>query len=97
MSRYSFQSGWREIIVGWDNPLMTFFVQVWDETEDEDAPVLWVGAKPGEVRSVEALSECVRPYGEIPDAILNRLRFDFVAREPLTDWQRKMRGSVVKS
>jgi hypothetical protein len=97
MSRYSFQAGGREIIVGWDNPLVTFFVQVWDEAGDEDAPVLWVGAKPGEVRSVEALSECVRPFGEIPDAILTGLRADFAAQKPLTDWQRKMRLSVVKS
>lgn len=97
MSRYSFQVDGREIIVGWDKPLMTFFVQVWVDAEDEDAPVFWVGAKPEEVASVEALSECVRPYGEIPDGILTGLRADFAAREPLTDWQRKMRGSVVKS
>lgn len=97
MSRYSFQAGGREIIVGWDNPLLTFFVQVWDEAEDEDAPVLWVGAKPGEVCSVEALSECVRPFGEIPEVILTGLRADSAAREPLTDWQRKMQSSVVKS
>ena len=76
---------------------MTFFVQVWGETEDEDAPVFWVGAKLEEVRSVEALCECVRPYGEIPDEILTGLWADFAAREPLTDWQRKMRGSVLKS
>ena len=49
------------------------------------------------VRSVEALSECVRPYGEIPDEILTGLRADSAARKPLTDWQRKMRLSVVKS
>lgn len=97
MSRYSFQAGGQEIIVGWDNPLSTFFVQVWGEAKDEDAPVFWVGTKPEEVPLVEALTEGVRPYGEIPDEILTGLRADFAAREPLTDWQRKMRGSVVKS
>lgn len=50
MSRYSFRAEGREIIVGWDNPLVTFFVHVWDEAESEDAPVLVVGAKPGEVQ-----------------------------------------------
>jgi hypothetical protein len=97
MSQYSFRAGRHEIVVGWDNPLETFFVQVWDESADEDDPVLWAGARPGEVASVEALAELVRPYGEVPDELLGRLREDSAAREPLTEWQRRMRASVVKS
>jgi hypothetical protein len=86
-----------EIVLGWDNPLESFFVQVWDRSSDEEDPVLWMGAKPGEVATVEALAALVRPYGEIPDVILARLREDVAAREPLTDWQLQMRAAVVKS
>ena len=97
MSQYSFRAAGHEIIVGWDNPLETFFVQVWDESSDADDPVLWAGTKPKEVASVEALAALVRPYGEISDRLLMQLREDFARREPLTGWQRQMRATVVKS
>jgi hypothetical protein len=86
-----------EIVIGWDNPLESFFVQVWDKASDEEEPVLWMGVKPGEVATVEALAALVRPYGEIPGAILARLREDVAARGPLTDWQLRIRATVVKS
>jgi hypothetical protein len=97
MSQYSFWGNGLEFVVGWDNPLETFFVQVWDRSSESDDPLLWAGAKPGEVATVEALVALVRHYGEIPDELLMQLREDFDAREPLTEWQRRMRSSVIKS
>lgn len=97
MSQYSFRAVGHEIVVGWDNPLETFFVQVWDESSDADDPVLWVGTTPEAVATVEALSALVRPYGEISDELLKKLREDFALREPPTEWQRRMRATVVKS
>ena len=97
MSQYSFRAAGHEIVVGWDNPLETFFVQVWDESSDADDPVLWVGTTPEAVATVEALAALARPYGEIPDELLMQLREDFALRGPLTEWQRRMRATVVKS
>ena len=59
--------------------------------------MLWVGTKPEEVATVEALSALVRPYGEIPDELLMQLREDIATREPPTEWQRQMRATIVKS
>src|SRR5688572_29195718 len=97
MSHYVFKTIMNEIVVGWDNPIETFFVQVWDESSEADDPVLWVGAKPQEVATVEALAALLQPYGEIPDELLMQLREDFAAREPPTEWQRRMRNCVIKS
>lgn len=40
------------VVVGWDNPLGTFFAQV-DRQQDNDDPrdptLLWVGCAPGEI------------------------------------------------
>src|SRR5262249_19256535 len=50
MSRYSVpaQDPDRTVIVGWDNPLMTFFAQVFDPSieDDEEACLLWIGTAP---------------------------------------------------
>ena len=95
MSHYSFRVDRRGIVVGWDNPLQTFFVQVW-ENSDEDDPVLWVGTWPEEVTSVEALAEVMRPYGEIPAEVLAQLHTDFDGRKPQTAWQRQVLSMVAK-
>lgn len=35
----------RELVVGWDPPLRTFFAQVYDTSVDEDEnPIVWLGA-----------------------------------------------------
>ena len=46
-------------VVGWDNPLQTFFAQVArperaDDEDDDDPMLLWVGTEPGEVTTVES-------------------------------------------
>ena len=49
------------------------------------------------IATVEALAALARPYGEIPDELLMQLREDFSLRGPLTEWQRQMRATIVKS
>lgn len=58
------------IIVGWDHPLLTFFVQVIDrakEDDDEDEKfVLWEGCKQREIYEIEQLVRIVAAYAEVP-------------------------------
>lgn len=58
-----------KIIVGWDHPMMTFFIQVINrEKEDkgyDDKHVYWAGLKLREIYEVEDLVRHARPYGNI--------------------------------
>lgn len=71
MSRFAYQgkeSYWT-IIVGWDNPLRTFFAQVWDERDDWESdpwPTFWVGTRIEEVLTLEHLDSLLAPFGEVP-------------------------------
>ncbi len=70
------------VVVGWDNPLRTFFAQV-DRQQDDDDPrdptLLWVGCAPGEILRAEALVQPLAPYAELTDAHLAKLRADRAA------------------
>jgi len=59
MSRYSFpaQHQGLTVVVGWDNPLATFFAEVFDSSIEEDAEayVLWIGTAPQALPTVAAL------------------------------------------
>jgi hypothetical protein len=79
MSRYTFrgEDPRHTIVVGWDNPLLTYFAQVWDERSSEDyEPELWVGCKIGEIETVDELAEVVAAYGELPAEIVASLEQD---------------------
>lgn len=70
------------VVVGWDNPLSTFFAQVTRivDADDERDPVLcWIGASQHGVLSVEDLAERVAHYADIPADIVERLRADRAA------------------
>ena len=47
------------VVVGWDNPLSTFFAQV-ERNQDDDDPrdpiLLWIGSELGEVAQAEQLA-----------------------------------------
>ena len=80
MSRYSFRGKdpRHRITVGWDNPLATYFAQVWDERSIEaDEPEFWVGCELDEVETVERLAELLAAYGEVPPEVLSKLGEDF--------------------
>ena len=77
MSRYTFSGNQPHlrIVVGWDRPLRTYFAQVWDGGElGAGALVLWAGAGPDRVQTVEDLADLLAPHGEIPDAVVAQLR-----------------------
>jgi hypothetical protein len=72
------------VVVGWDNPLQTFFAQVArperGDDEDEDDPVLlWVGTEPREVITVEDLARHLAPFADLATEIAEQLRAERTA------------------
>ena len=92
MSRYSIhaQNPALTIVVGWDNPLLTFFAQVFDPSIEEDAEacLLWVGTAPEAIPTVTALQAQLAGWATIPDDIVARLGRDQQAATPPTPLQR---------
>ena len=70
------------VVVGWDNPMRTFFAQVDRQQEDDDPRdpvILWLGASSGEVLRPEDLVVPLAQYAELTDADLEELRADRAA------------------
>jgi hypothetical protein len=92
MSRYSIpaQDPALTVIVGWDNPLMTFFAQVFNPSiaDDDEACVLWIGAAPEAIPTVAALQAQLAGWATMPVDIVDRLRRDQHAATPPTPLQR---------
>lgn len=62
--------------LGWDRPLGTFFVQVYESSPEEDM-VLWAGFGRGEIATVEDLAELIAPHGiELDPALRHALAAD---------------------
>jgi hypothetical protein len=59
-----------KVIVGWDHPLLTYFVQVIDrrkEAAGEDEKfVLWRGTSPREIYEIDHLRRLVHRYANFP-------------------------------
>jgi hypothetical protein len=68
-----------EIFVGFDNPLRTFFAQVINASlgDEDDNVILWEGAIPGEIETVEHLEEVIRNYADIPPNVKEKLTNDY--------------------
>jgi hypothetical protein len=92
MSRYSIpaQHAALTIVVGWDNPLQTFFAQVFDPSveEDEEADLLWIGTAPQAIPTVAALQAQLADWATIPADVVDRLSRDQQAATPPTPLQR---------
>jgi hypothetical protein len=92
MSRYSIppQNPALIVIVGWDNPLVTFFAQVFDPSieEDEEADLLWLGTAPQAISTVAALQAQLAGWATIPAALVARLTREQQAATPPTSLQR---------
>ena len=93
MSRHevnAFETGQFTVIVGWDNPLQTYFAQVWDaELKDEidGGCVFWVGTHPGSVRSVRDLAQVMSVYALLPEDLATELEQEKAASKPPTPLQ----------
>ena len=92
MSRYSFPAhtlGFT-VVVGWDNPLATFFAEVFDPSidEDEEAYVLWIGTELQAIPTVGALQAQLAGWATIPAEIVAYLTCDQQEATPPTPLQR---------
>lgn len=66
-------------VVGWDQPLRTFFAQVEDKRIDKgqgDAVVLWAGASRPWIDEPEMLRAPLAPFAELSDEMAATLRAD---------------------
>lgn len=84
MSRHYISTAPDEIVVGWDPPLQTYFLQISGpaKSEEEDELVLWLGASPGELPTVESLAAALAPYAPLPKELAWKLEED-KAESPL--------------
>ena len=70
------------VVVGWDPPTQTYFVQVHnvkvkrDDPDSREAIPVWAGFKPGEISTPEEAAEKVQKWVQIPDDVLVALRED---------------------
>ena len=66
MSRYVIAEEPELVVVGWDPPLETYFLQIYDpkEADDEKALKVWLGTNQGEMESVAYLSYVVDTFTE---------------------------------
>ena len=77
MSRYHFpaQDPRFTAVVGWDNPLTTFFAQVFNPPieDDDEACLLWIGTAPEAIPTVAALQAQLADWATVPVDIVDRL------------------------
>lgn len=61
----------REIVVGWDRGMQTYFAQVFDGTDEfgEDLMAVDIGMRVGEITYPGGVIDAVRNYAEIPDEL----------------------------
>jgi hypothetical protein len=84
MSRYvlaprSEEHSHLRIVIGWDDPLNTFFAQVFNPEIDEDDPgyeVLWIGTAYQEIHDMDKVIEALAPWAVVPQDIRSKLRED---------------------
>ena len=73
-------------VIGWDNPLQTFFLHIYDE---DDELVRELGWNVKELPTVEALQVAL-PDIALSESMRALLKQDQAASEPLTDHQKHM-------
>lgn len=74
MSRHYISRNPLEIVVGWDAPLETFFLQILNLTKDEEEElVLWLGTQPGELPTVADLESALTPHAALTPELRQRL------------------------
>ncbi len=70
MSRYRLSEHPLEIVVGWDPPLQTFFLQILDPAKDEEEEiVLWLGMSPGELPAITDLDRALADHAALTSGV----------------------------
>lgn len=78
MSQHVIEDDQYRWLVGWDPPLLTYFMQKHDKAVDpDDNPVVWLGARPAEIYEVEDLVRSAKKHGlDIPVETARALYLD---------------------
>jgi hypothetical protein len=83
MSRHVFDREGIRVVVGWDSPMKTFFVQkgfldpLTKEWVDDTEPFIWLGAKHEEIPTIKDLSDVCSKYQiGLSSEIFNTLEID---------------------
>lgn len=72
------------VVIGYDRPLSTFFVQVYKDRDDEPNFLVWKGGF-HEITSAREAIDLVRPYAHIPDELQEALDDDLASAAFLTN------------
>ncbi len=95
MSRYECNSDGLIRIFGWDDPLQTFFVQVWKDADGDENALLWAGTTNGEIPTIVQLDAVAKDYGGVPATIQDELAADYAVRRPPSELQRIMTEMLI--
>lgn len=91
------------VIVGWDNPLQTFFATVEkpatddSDEEDEDLTLFEIGMRPRQVATPQDLANHLKKWATITPDILEKLALDKSTSERPTDLQNRVRSMIEKT
>jgi hypothetical protein len=108
MSRYLISAIHSEhrIVVGWDSPLASFFAEVIDQNleaaiaqgecseEEVDPTLLWVGAIPGEIPTLEQLQAAIAPFAVLSNDTIEQLQADYDQPWSPSPMQQSMRRFI---
>ena len=100
MSRHKYTTKAYTIIVGWDNPLQTFFAQVWKGTEERGKLALWLGADPSKLVEIDHLVRELEPFGGLPEETKEALMWDYLIADLPTaqqEWMVNLLKSALRS
>ena len=69
------------VVVGWDNPMRTFFALVCqeppdDRPDDDPKTLVWVGTDYDEIKTLEPIIEAVAPWADISQETQQKLLAD---------------------
>jgi hypothetical protein len=75
------------IVIGWDAPLRTFYVQITHHNAPDDEPIgpgtgnphVWLGSDHEDIPDAADAIAAVRPYAEIPAGLLAALKAEQAA------------------
>ena len=64
------------VAVGWDQPLLTYFVHVFDAGWKREGPTIWLGFRPRELYDIGDLKRAIQQHADLPRELLVTLRRD---------------------
>lgn len=70
MSRYELagRDAGTRVVVGWDHPMLTYFVHVFDPEAEarKEGPSVWLGGRACELYDLDDLKRAIAPYADLP-------------------------------